>query len=450
MVGINAASSHAMYRTLKNKKVNQQLLSSLPSSALFILIAFALSSAEPIVLNGAMVPELVGAKIGALRVVNANGEAIPFQIDEITEGGEYVCPQGQSPNADSGNGVLDRQDEIVFLSEDADARDVSPGVKPSGLLKGKRAKVTVRRGAEIRTVHIVNDEHLPRSMQCYLFYDHSGQFLRTPYYYAQFAKDRFHFLRAGCMDFTTGKFTDLTNELRVEIRFRTLWGLLPIRFTEDNIVCKVKRYKAGPVRLIRRGDFHLELGLGIKGSKAIVYQLCYPQLVKVPVRAYLPVRLGIFFSEAFIEMTPVIRKNAAGFRFIVPSIGFSGDLSGSGSVDTLVNAIPKKGYVVTDGQKGFEWITSLAADDGKLSGSGYIFRIPSKRNGAAECGFRLTVNDLPKGSYDIVNWVFFSKHSPVSAGTGLKTILEPAVIGVSSGTFSNLLVAPPPAAKRGK
>jgi hypothetical protein len=229
-----------------------------------------------------------------------------------------------------------------------------------------------------------------------------------------------------------------------------LWGLLPIRYTEDNIVCKVKRYKTGPVRLIRRGDFHLELGLGIKGSKAIVYQICYPQLVKVPVRAYLPVRFALFFSEAFIEMTPVIRKNAAGFRFIVPGTGYRGELSGSDRVDTLIRVIPRKGYLVTDGAKGFEWITAIDVDDRRLPGSGYIMRKPSKRNGAAECGFRLTVNDLPKGSYDIVNWVFFSKHSPVSSGLGLKTIHEPAAITVSSRTFSNLLVAPSPSASRKK
>ena len=56
--------------------------------------------AEPIVLNGAMVPDLIGAKVASLRLVNCNGESIPFQIDEITAGGEYVCPQGEAPNAD--------------------------------------------------------------------------------------------------------------------------------------------------------------------------------------------------------------------------------------------------------------------------------------------------------------------------------------------------------------
>jgi len=309
--------------------------------------------------------------------------------------------------------------------------------------KRKRSCIKIRSDSETRTVFIVEDALLPKSFKNYLQYDHARQLLCTPFYYAQFGKDRFHFTRAGCMDFTTNKFTDLTNELRVEIKFKALWGLLPIRYTEDNIVCKVKRYKAGPVRLIRRGDFYLELGLGIKGSQAVVYQLCYPQLVKVPVHAYLPLRFSRFFNEAYIEMTPVIRKNVSGFRFVVPGTGYSGDLSDNRPMDTLIKVVPKKGYLVTDGIKGFEWVTELAVDDKLLDGSGYILRKPSKRNGVAECGFRLAVTDLPRGSYDIINWVFFSKQSQASPGQGLKTISMPATVLSSSGTFSNLLVASP-------
>jgi hypothetical protein len=416
-------------------------------TAFFILfLIISLIPAEPIVLNGAMIPELLGAKVASIRVVNSRGVAIPFQIDEVTKGGEYVCPQGEAPNADSANGIFDKQDEIVFLLEDTDTGNLSIETKNRISPKRKQSLIKIRSGSEIHTASIVEDGLLPKSFKNYLQYDHAQQFLRTPFYYAQFGKDRFHFTRAGCMDFATDKFIDLTNELRVEIKFKALWGLLPIHYTEENIICKVRRYKAGPVRIIRRGDFYLELGFGIKGSQAIVYQLCYPQLVKVPVRAYLPLSFNLFFGEAYIEMTPVIRKNTPGFRFVPggPCRGYAGELSGKGSIDTLIKIVPKKGYLVTDGVKGFEWITAVAVDDKLLAGSGYIMRKPSSRkNGAAECGFRLTVNDLPKGSYDIVNWVFFSRHSVATEGQGLKTILNPAKIITSSSTFPNLLAASP-------
>jgi hypothetical protein len=414
-----------------------------PRTVLLLLFPVSSITAEPIVLNGAMVPELLGAKIASLRVVTSGGKPVPFQIDEVTASGEYVCPQGDSPNADSANGVLDRQDEIVFLFEDIDSAGTPSDMNKPAVEKQRRSRVTIRNGPQARTVFIVADTLPEKPVKSYLEYDQAQQLLCTPYYYAQFGKNRFHFVRAGCMDFTTGMYVDLTNELRVEIKFSALWGLLPIRYTEENIICKVTRYKAGPIRLIRRGDFYLELGLGIRGSKAVVYQLCYPQLVKVPVRTSLPFRFSTFFREAYIEMTPVIRKTATGFRFIVPSTGYPGDLSGKRSIDTLLRVVPKKGYLVTDGDKGFEWVTVLAVDDRLLDGSGYVVRRPSSRNGMAECGFKLVVNDLPKGSYDIINWVFFSRQSPLPGEQqGLKTILKPAAIVTASNTFLNLLSQP--------
>jgi hypothetical protein len=362
---------------------------------LAICILYTTPIAEPIVINGSMVPTLVGTPLPDLRIINSQGNAIPFQADEITPGGEYVCPRGAKPNADSADNKLDNRDEIVFLWEDAttDQTMVERDLRPAIVSE----RVTITRGSEVRYVWVCNNRMAPLSTVKYLTYDHERQYLKTPFYYAQFGRNRFHFIKAGVMDFGSGRFLNLTNELRVVIALKTLWGLLPITYTEENIICNVKRYKIGPLRLIRRGDFYLKIGLGIKGSKAVVYQICYPQLVKVPVRVHLPVRFRSFFSDAFIEMTPVLNKESSNFRFIVPSCDFTEKFTAK-SVDTLINTIPDKGYIVSDGIKGYGWITQINADPSVLSGSGYILRRPSKRGGIAECGFKLTVRDLPRGS----------------------------------------------------
>jgi hypothetical protein len=411
-----------------------------PSS--FILFFISLLSAEPIVMNGAMLPEFIGTPLSHLRIVNNKGAAIPFQIDERTVGGEYICNQGERPNADSGNGIFDKQDEIVFLWEDVDSagaiRVVSPDERPV-----KRVSIAVRCGEQTRSITIIDDKKVPFSPVSYLTYDHARQYLQTPYFYAQFGVNRFHFTRAGCMDFRTGKFLDLTGELRVEIALRALWGLIPLHYTEENMVCHVTRFKAGPIRLIRRGDFYLKLGLGLKACRAVVYQMCYPQMVKVPVNVWLPIRFSHIFSSAFIEMTPVIRKGTHSFRFEIPSIGYTQEISGDCSKDTLINTIPDRGYIVTDGEKGYAWTMQMKVLDPKLLfGSGYIFRRPSHRTGMAECGLRLTVRDLPKGDYEIVNWVLFSKHPFEASNRDSKSVLEPAAITTPAGLFSNLLVDP--------
>jgi hypothetical protein len=415
------------------------------AAALVALAGHAPASAGPIVLNGAMLPDFLGGPVSALRVIDGCGAAIPFQVDEKTNDGEYICPDGKRPNADLSDNSLDPQDEIVFLWEDAD----SCGTGEDGCdtivedsTKGAAVPVTMVQGTVRRRVWIVMDTSIAVSSVSYCSYDHGKEYLQTPYYYAQFARNRFHFTGAGIIDFNKKEYIDLTRELRVDIVFKILWGLIPVRFSEESIVCHVNRYKAGPVRLIRRGDLYISLGLGIKASRAVVYQMCYPDVVKVPVTVHVPVRFKSVCSDAYIEMTPVIRRDIAeqNFQFTVPRADYKCELSsGRAQIDTLIRVMPDKGYVISNGREGYGWITNIGVDTSLLLGSGFIMRRPSKRDGIAECGLKLTVCDLPRGDYDVVNWVLFPR-CPLDAGCGkLLSVLDPIEITTTAGTFSNIL-----------
>ena len=395
------------------------------------LLAFTATAAftEPIVLNGKMVPQLVGAPLSALRVTTTGGDPVPFQIDEITGKGEYVCPDGERPNTNEGNGVLDPQDEIVFLWEDADN---GKGVGASQVSDVKGVRVEVFHGEEKRTVIISADSSLPMSPVHYIDYDYSIQVLKTPYYYAQFGKNRFHFIHAGIKDFATGNYMDITNELRIEIKLKTLWGLLPITYSENSIVCLVKRYKTGPVRLIRRGDFHMNLGFGVQGSRAAVNQICYPSIVKVPVDVHIPFRFKTLFTEAYIEMTPVVRSDALKFSYHVPSYHILFPLSSELLVDTLTRVNPNNRFALLDnGTIGYGWLLRDDMPDSLTGGSGYVFRKPSRRTGFADCGYRLGVTDVPKGFYQITNWVLLCRSSVGELNQDFQYLQEPAILRVN-------------------
>jgi hypothetical protein len=70
-----------------------------------------------------------------------------------------------------------------------------------------------------------------------------------------------------------------------------------------------------------------------------------------------------------------------------------------------------------------------------------VLRRPSKRGGVAECGFKLAIRDLPKGDYDIINWVFFSKDRIEVHKKELLAVLDPAIITTNVATCKNLLQA---------
>ncbi|MDG5814566.1 hypothetical protein QA601_05735 [Chitinispirillales bacterium ANBcel5] len=399
-----------------------------------ITVLFLCISGEPVVLNGEMVPELLGEPLGSIRVVRRDGRALPFQIDEVTEEGEYVLPQGEYPNSDEGSGYLKKRDEIVFLWDDTDrGGNTSPKIENA-------VEVSIRRAGEKREVFLLSDSQIPLSERRYIEYEHDSGLLRTPFYYAQFAEERFHFTRAGVRDFETGTYIDLTNELRVDILFRALWGLLPIRYTEDNIICYVRRYKVGPVRLIRRGDFSLNLGLGVRGSRAAVNQICYPSKVKVPVYVHVPFRFRSFFSHAHIEMTPVMNKDGEQFAFSVPSHDIRQEFGGE--KDTLWEVIPDNTlFSVKKGDKGYGWLLQTTMDKSLLSGSGFVFRTPSEREGIGESGYRLGVRNVRRGYYHITNWVIFSTGSAQSINKGHRALVEPAEIRNGKTGFQSRLNA---------
>jgi len=376
------------------------------SAILFSCVA----GAEPIVILGYMIPKLMGAPIKNIRIVDFSRRPIPFQIDEVTASGEYVCPQGPEPNTADGNGLIDSTDEIVFLREDiTPASPVPEELSASRFSPHRSVRLDIGDGPVTQPVYICNDASLPSWSTCYMQYDEKTEKVTTPYYFAQFGRERFHFINAGVKTPGASTYTQLTNELRIVIHLRTLFGLLPINYNEENIVCTVKRYKTGPIRLIRRGDFHLNLGLLIKGSRAAVYQICYPQCVWVPVMVHLPIRFRSVFDQAYIEMTPVIRAEGKAYAFCAPKHDIRFGLGFPDAVDTLVPVIPNNSFMrVDNGTTGYGWLLATSMPDDLLDGSGYVVRRPSERGGIAHCGYRLTLRDLPRGSYLITNWVLFS------------------------------------------
>lgn len=359
-----------------------------------------------------MVPAFLGKPIDRLRILDHNNKAIPFQIDQVLPDDDYVCPSGKEPN--KGSGTLDSADEIVFLWEDADT-GLTYGREPTvpKVDSAKRERqpecITIEHPSQKRYVYCADAPDVPLSPVRYINYDEKKETFSTPCYSGAFGRNRFHFVNACVKDFTRDSFVQLTNELRVKIYLRALWGLVPLSYSENNIVCLVKRYKDGPIRLIRRGDFHLNLGMWMKGSHAAVNQICYPDMVKVPVYLHLPMRFKSLFSQAYIEMTPVINDNARDFSFKVPQNDILFSFKGAGSIDTLVPINPNHGFMTVDnGAAGYGWVLDANMQETYLDGSGYVFCRPGQRRGLGHCGFRLAVRDLPKGYYLITNWVLFS------------------------------------------
>lgn len=385
--------------------------------------------AEPIIIKGKHLKPLIGVPVATVRVSCDNRTALPFQVDEVDSNGEYICDKGVSANSSSANGVLDTSDEIVFLREDIQLSD-STKVTPGTII----CTLTVGSQRDKQRVFISNDRSISLSKKNYLTYDHSTQMLTTPWYYAQFAHDRFHFVRAGVFDEENQKWIHLTRQLGVTISLKALWGALPLRYTEDNLVCYVKRYRVGPIRCIRRGDFHLNIGIGLRGSKAVVYQCCYPQMVSVPVKVSIPVKFRMFFSTATIEMAPVIDTSGSSFTFAAPGCGFTMPLKRKLRSDTVLYCQPvNRMFTLDNGRCGYGWMLSTTMDTSTLQGSGFVLgTIESQNQSLTTCGYRLEIRDVERGKYTLLNRVLFQSVKGQGITELYNSLQNPATIRIGS------------------
>jgi len=54
---------------------------------------------------------------------------------------------------------------------------------------------------------------------------------------------------------------------------------------------------------------------------------------------------------------------------------------------------------VDNGSIGYGWLLDATMQENYLGGSGYVFHSLPEPKGLAYCGYRLSVRDLPKGTY---------------------------------------------------
>lgn len=121
----------------------------------------------PVVLKADDIKSISRYPLGFYRLyrssANAGAVAIPFQIDEVNQLGDYVLDGGVQPNADSGNRYFDGQDELSFMGD-----DVGPVLPPKLWPQGRKPDVIY----ELRLQHPSQQE---RSGAVYI-----GVFFRDP------------------------------------------------------------------------------------------------------------------------------------------------------------------------------------------------------------------------------------------------------------------------------
>lgn len=274
---------------------------------------------DRVVIKGERLADLDGLPINKLRLVALKqGEAVPvpFQIDELDPLGYYVMdrPDGKH-DRDADNGLLDKNDELVFMAMDACGR------APEGHFGEKRyqeIKLTdpVDGGSAYLYLVYYEDIPPPLSEKSYMRYEEGEEFdqVITPYYILRFPKNDVFIRDFIMLPEAGGSGEDIMDRIKMRSGIDVL-SALTITRTEEDFDTVILGCVVGPVRVIRQSGTRLSLLLSLKAPSVVVDGSFYPCSFEFPSMLSMPFRLDMIASDAYIRQGWDLNRTALGMKF---------------------------------------------------------------------------------------------------------------------------------------
>ncbi len=253
----------------------------------------------PVVLKATKVPALLGAnahKLSAFRCREGASQPILFQVDEFNAEGRVVSLDSQGLSPDPSPGVLDENDEIVFMLRDTGepcAGEILSRVP--GKIVELRASAPYLEDPGVLYFVVGERGFVPAGG--YVRYDRESDFtdsaaLRMGYFRNQpVLLDRLAF-----KDVKAWKGEDVLDREKARFRVKALGSLLTITITEEDYKSSLRSARAGPIRVIRELDADVKPVPGLT-LKAIVTYYHYERLWYGDVRFEIPKSAALLTSS---------------------------------------------------------------------------------------------------------------------------------------------------------
>lgn len=255
---------------------------------------------QAVVLNGQVTASLHQSPISSVRVMALGQKgfrAISFQVDERLEDGTFVTDTGRVTKDDT-PGILDSEDEIVFLARDAGFR-APKTAWPQGALKSAEIQVTDPiTGATGYVYLFAFGGAAPRLNEArYISYDAENDKISSETYHVGFDKKYPLLLNYGVFKRMSdeGRTQNVIDRLKVRLKAVTSAGVT-IQRNEEEFTQKLTGIRVGPIRLIRT----LELSVSVPPMPAVSISLAflmYPDYADIPVDFTIPGLVNLFLKD---------------------------------------------------------------------------------------------------------------------------------------------------------
>lgn len=267
---------------------------------------------QPLVIGGAQIHQLLGARISYLEVValrDGRPVPIPFQVDERLADGRYALPYGREPVLDDNPGVLDAADEIAMMLS-----DLGPRVTAADVLRPGAIEIAVADplGGPPRYAYIAVVEFPRRSLDRYVEFENERNVIESDAY-------RIGFTNEMPTDFALQERKgenrpNMIDRFKIRVSARVL-NYFNLSLDEGRLINRLVAWRAGPVRVIRRIDHAMRLVLGIRSPEVVSYNFFYRDYVQNPFEVRFPWIPRILFGDIKVRIA-LDFTDLSGFRLV--------------------------------------------------------------------------------------------------------------------------------------
>ncbi len=221
---------------------------------------------------------------------------IPWQLDEHDSAGALALPDGPEPNPDDPPGVIDANDEVLWMAADA-GRRMRPDEAPRDAVCGLEVELQAA-GGSAWVYGFARRDRAPRSPVRYVDYDAARDTVRAGRVTVGFGAATPRLLALRAPDGSDGP--NLLDRLKVRASARFL-GFIPLGRDEDDIAWEFVAWHAGPIRVVRRERQWVRLGWGLRTPIFRSETLVSRDAVELPVHLRLNFPPTYFFGGIEVQ-----------------------------------------------------------------------------------------------------------------------------------------------------
>ncbi len=258
---------------------------------------------DPIVVQGNLLEYLHAFDIKKLRLFAWSAEnrfeVIPFQVDERDPTGEYVFTGGRLAGEDYDKGLLDHNDELVFMASDTGRQ------APEAIWVGKG-----HRGVEIVVTDPVDTSKKgwvyfiyfcetppPLSEKDYVHYHPEEDVVQTEYYRLGYREKTPLYSDVSIPKEVGGSGEDFFDRIKVRINVKTFFNLVSISKTEEDFLAETVGWKDGPLRVLRDIETRFRILFNLSSPSLSSVSEYYCHYMYIPLKVTIPFNLKWVFNS---------------------------------------------------------------------------------------------------------------------------------------------------------